>query len=68
MTNVNEFRHIVEGCRRVDHEGPFIWKPVATFKHKGDAENFILMQRRIISEAVSSDQVEVRLRPSNDKR
>ena len=59
MTKELEF--IVEGCFRAVHDDPFYWKPVAAFKYKRHAEEFIRRQQGENGESAFVDRMEVRL-------
>lgn len=56
-----DFPFIVEGCSRAVHDDPFYWKPVASFKYKQHAEEFIRRQKEENAESAFVDQMEVRL-------
>lgn len=55
------FEYMVEGCTRATYDEPYVWEPIAYFRYKGDAENFIRMQGNINGESALVDQMEVRL-------
>lgn len=59
--------YIVDGCFRAVWDDPFDWKPVAAFKYKRHAEDFIRRQKDENGESAFVDRMEVRLRESQER-